>query len=254
LPYPQADYLCKGDLIDMQLEKEKWFGDCLELMNNIGDKTIDMVLCDLPFEMTACKWDKNIPIEPLWKQYERIVKDNGAIVLFAVQPFSSLLVNSNLKNFRYEWVWCKHQATNPSFFKRGPGRAHESLLVFYNKQPTYNPQIEYDKPYGGFKSRLGKKIGEAYGDNMKSQHRDNPDGERYPVSFLYFSNPNKGKVHPNQKPLGLCEYMIKTYTNVGDLVLDNSAGSGMTGVAARNLGRGYILIEKDQEIFNKMLI
>ena len=219
-------------------------------MKNIPDKSVDMILCDLPYGTTACKWDTIIPFDKLWEQYERVIKDNGAIVLTASQPFTSLLICSNLKLFRYEIIWVKHQATNPMFAKKGILKAHENVCIFYKKQSTYNPQLEYDKPYGGFKTRLGKKIGEAYGENINSQHRDNPDGSRYPVSFVYFGNPNKDKVHPTQKPAALMEYLIKTYTNEGDLILDNCAGSGSTLVAAKNLNRQFIGIEKEENYYN----
>ena len=162
-------------------------GDCLEKMKDIPDKSVDMVLCDLPYGTTACKWDVLIPFNELWRQYNRICKENAAIVLTGSQPFTSLLISSNLNDFRYELIWIKHQATNPMFAKKGILKAHENICVFYKNLPTYNPQLEYDIPYGGFKSRLGKKIGEAYGTNLESQHRDNPNGERYPVSFIYFA-------------------------------------------------------------------
>lgn len=225
-------------------------GDCLEKMDNVPDKSVDMVLCDLPYGTTACKWDSIIPMDKLWLHYERITKDNAAIVLTSSQPFTSLLICSNINLFKYEIIWIKHQATNPMFAKKGVLKAHENILVFYKNSPTYNPQIEYDKPYGGFKTRLGKKVGEVYGANLDSQHRNNPDGERYPVSFVYFSNPNKNKQHPTEKPLSLCEYLIKTYTNEGDLVLDNTMGSGTTCLAAKNLNRQFIGIEKEEKYFN----
>lgn len=224
-------------------------GDCLVEMQNIPDKSIDMICADLPYGTTACKWDTIIPFEPLWEQYKRIIKDNGAIVLFGSQPFTSALVMSNPKMFRYEIIWIKHQATNPMFAKKGFLKAHENILVFYDKLPTYNPIIEYDKPYGGFKTRLGKKVGEVYGACLDSQHRENPNGERYPVSFVYFSNTNIKKQHPTQKPVTLFEYLIKTYTNEGETVLDNTCGSGSTGVACVNTNRNFIGIEMDEAYF-----
>lgn len=232
------------------MKQELWLGDCLELMKDIPDKSIDMILCDLPFQVTSCSWDIIIPFDKLWSSYNRICKDKASIILFGTQPFTSKLILSNEKDFKYEIIWIKHQSTNPMFAKKGILKAHENICVFYKNQPTYNPQIEYDKPYGGFKSRLGKKVGEVYGDNLKSQHRDNPDGERYPVSFIYFSNPNKNKQHPTQKPLALCEYLIKTYTNENDTVLDNCMGSGTTCLAAKNLNRQFIGIEKEKEYYD----
>jgi len=230
--------------------QEVWFGDCLDLMKNISTQSVDMILCDLPYGTTACSWDCIIPFEDLWLNYNRIIKENGTVVLTGSQPFTSKLICSNIEDFKYEIIWIKHQATNPMFSKKGILKAHENICVFYRKQPTYNPQIEYDKPYGGFKSRLGKKIGEAYGEILDSQHRDNPDGERYPVSFVYFANVNKDKMHPTQKPVELMEYLIKTYTNEGDLILDNCAGSGSTLVAAKNLNRQFIGIEKEQKYYD----
>jgi len=223
--------------------------DCLIGMQRIPDKSIDMILCDLPYGTSACKWDVVIPFEPLWEQYKRIIKDNGAIVLFGSQPFTSALVMSSPELFRYEIIWIKHQATNPMFAKKGFLKAHENILVFYDKLPTYNPIIEYDKPYGGFKTRLGKKVGEVYGACLDSQHRENPNGERCPVSFVYFSNTNIKKQHPTQKPVPLMEYLIKTYTNEGELVLDNCIGSGTTAIACINTNRNYIGFELDKGYF-----
>ena len=223
-------------------------GDCLELMKDIPDKSIDMILCDLPYGTTACKWDVIIPFEPLWKQYNRIIKDNGAVVLFGSQPFTSKLIQSNLKNFRYELIWEKQQGTNPMFAKKGILKKHENICVFYKKQPTYNPQMSYgNKNYSAFSSK-NKNIGEIYGD-LKSKHRECNDGSRYPTSILRF-NTERTKYHPTQKPLLLCEYLIKTYTNGGDTVLDNCMGSGSTGVACVNTNRNFIGIELDEDYFN----
>ena len=226
-------------------------GDCLEIMPQIADKSVDMICTDLPYQVTNLSWDTLIPFAPLWAQYERIIKDNGAIILTGTQPFTSQLICSNLKLFKYEIIWIKHQATNPMFAKKGILKAHENICVFYKNSPAYNPQLEYDEPYGGFKSRLGKKIGEVYGENLKSQHRDNPDGARYPVSFVYFANPNKGKIHPTEKPVALLEYLIKTFSNPNDLVLDSCGGSGSLAIAALNTNRNFIAIEKNEEIYEK---
>ena len=222
-------------------------GDCLELMKEIPDKSIDMVLCDLPYGTTACKWDNVIPFEPLWEQYNRAIKDNGVIILFGSQPFTTKLINSNIKNFRYEVIWEKQQGTNPMFAKKGILKKHENICVFYKKQPTYNPQMSYgNKNYSAFLSE-DKNIGEVYGD-LKSKHRECNDGSRYPTSIIKF-NTERTKLHPTQKPVELLEYLIKTYTNEGDVVLDNCMGSGSTGVACINTNRNFIGYELDEHYF-----
>ena len=217
-------------------------GDCLELMKDIPDKSIDMILCDLPYGTTACKWDTIIPFEPLWEQYKRIIKDNGAIVLTASQPFTSALVMSSVKWFKYQWVWNKIQGTGFLNSKKAPLKSTEDVLVFYKQQPKYYPQMRTGfKPYkckqGGGSTVYGNK---SVGVETIS------DGSRYPLNLITFAR-DKDKTHPTQKPVALFEYLIKTYTNEGDLVLDNAAGSGTTGVACKNLNRNYILIEKEQE-------
>lgn len=218
-------------------------GDCLEVMPNIPDKSIDMILCDLPYGTTACKWDTIIPFEPLWKQYKRIIKDNGAIVLTASQPFTSKLVMSNLKMFKYEIIWDKIKPSTGLHAKIQPLRQHENILIFGGK--TYNPLMEKAK------NRIDKpriaNDGEAFGGKeILRQHSNN--GEKYPRSIITISNANQNnRQHPTQKPVALFEYLIKTYTNKGDIVLDNCAGSGTTGVACKNLGRNYILIEREKK-------
>ena len=222
-------------------------GDCLELMNKLPNQSIDLILCDLPYGTTACKWDVIIPFEPLWKQYNRIIKDNGAVVLFGSQPFTSKLIQSNLKNFRYELIWEKQQGTNPMFSKKGILKKHENICIFYKKQPTYNPQMSYgNKNYSAFSSE-DKNIGEVYGD-LKSKHRECNDGSRYPTSIIKF-NTERTKIHPTQKPVALLEWLIKTYSNEGDLTLDNCMGSGSTGVACINTNRKFIGIELDENYF-----
>lgn len=222
-------------------------GDCLELMQDIPSKSIDMILCDLPYQKTACEWDKLINMVLLWEQYNRIIKDNGVIALFGIEPFSSKLRMDNLKNYKYDIVWKKQQATNPMFAKKGVMRIHENISIFYKKQCTYNPQMTYGhKNYSSFKSNTSK-IGEIYG-NMKSAHRNCNDGSRYPVSVIKF-NTERSKFHPTQKPVALLEYLIKTYTNENDIVLDNCMGSGSTGVACVNTNRKFIGIEKDEKYF-----
>jgi site-specific DNA-methyltransferase (adenine-specific) len=224
---------------------ELYQGDCLEIMKTIPDDSVDMILADLPYEITAAKFDILIPFEPLWEQYNRIAKDDAAMVFTASQPFTTSLISSNLKNFRYEWIWEKPQGTNPMVAKIQPLKAHENIVVFYRKRPKYNPQMTISTPYGGFKSKQ-KKLGEVYGD-LDSKHRDNPEGTRYPKTVLQFKQ-EKG-IHPTQKPVPLMEYLIKTYTNENDVVLDNCFGGGTTGVAAKKTGRGFIGIELDEEYF-----
>jgi len=226
--------------------------DCLEGMKRIPDKSIDMILCDLPYGTTACKWDTIIPFEPLWEQYKRIIKDNGAIVLTASQPFTSALIMSNMKMFKYEWIWEKTQATGHLDAKRKPMKAHENILVFYNKQPIYN----FQKTQGHkrkvslarHKEKTEKNQAEIY--HKADKFTDYDTTERYPRSVLVFpSDKQKCSLHPTQKPVALMEYLIKTYTNEGDTVLDNCMGSGTTGVACKNLNRNFIGIELDETYF-----
>jgi len=227
-------------------------GDCLEVMPNIPDKSIDMILCDLPYGTTACKWDIIIPFEPLWKEYRRIIKDNGAIVLTASQPFTSALVISNLEMFKYEWIWNKKRITSPMLAKKQPLRQHENVLIFYKNQCIYNPIPTKKNTLKSFsKKEMKSGKGEVWG-GMKRFGVRNENEYGYPKSILndipVITNMSKEKfVHPIQKPVALFEYLIKTYTNEGDLVLDNCAGSGTTGVACKNLGRNYILIEKEEK-------
>ena len=198
---------------------------------------------------TACKWDTIIPFEPLWEQYKRIIKDNGAIVLFGSEPFSSALRMSNIKNYKYDWIWEKAIGANPLLCKKQPMKYHENISVFYKKQPTYNPQMTKGKLRNKKPEMFGNKTDENWGGAMRDiKGIDNVNDLYYPRSYQYFSNANqKDKVHPTQKPVALFEYLIKTYTNEGDLVLDNCAGSGTTGVACKNLNRNFILIEQDEK-------
>lgn len=221
-------------------------GDCLELMKSISDNSVDMVLCDLPYGTTDCKWDTIIPFDLLWEQYNRICKEDAAMVFTASQPFTTSLAYSNIKNLRYEWIWEKPQGTNPMAAKYMPLKSHENILVFYRKKPTYNPQMWQGTPYGGFNSDTSK-IGEVYGD-MKSQHRDNPEGSRYPKTIIR-TKQEKG-YHPTQKPVELMEYLIKTYTNENEIVLDNTMGSGSTGVACINTNRKFIGIELEKKYYD----
>jgi len=227
-------------------------GDCLEIMPNIPDKSIDMILCDLPYGTTACKWDIIIPFEPLWKEYKRLIKDNGAIVLTASQPFTSMLVMSNLKMFKYEWIWIKSKATNFLMGKRQPLKYTENICIFYKKLPTYNPQMikrdEKNKRNNKKCTQLIDKTKGINSDKYANRLKAGMNDYIYPRNYINIPQNTRVKsLHPTQKPVALFEYLIKTYTNKGDLVLDNCAGSGTTGVACKNLGRNYILIEKEKE-------
>ena len=223
-------------------------GDCLQVMKGIPDKSVDMILCDLPYGTTACKWDTIIPFEPLWEQYKRIIKDNGAIVLTASQPFTSALVMSNVKMFKYEWIWDK---VKPSTFlnaKRQPLMKHESIVVFSDgKFPDYYPIKTKGRMRNKTPNRAEVKREQVYR-NLDNKNIENVNDSYYPKSIIEVSNASqRGKLHPTQKPVALFEYLIKTYTNEGDLVLDNCAGSGTTGVACQNLKRNFILIEQEPE-------
>lgn len=224
--------------------------DCLEKMKEIDEKSIDMILCDPPYEVSVCEWDKIIPFDKLWEQYKRIRKDNAPILIFGKQPFTTLVNMSNLDEFKYEIIWRKQQATNPMCAKTRIMPIHENISVFYKEQCTYNPQMSYGhRCYGSFNG--DKNIGEIYGD-IKSSHRECSDGSRYPVSVLEYNNV-RGDIHPTQKPIALLEYLIKTYTNEGDLVLDNCSGSGSTLIACFNAKRNYIGIEKNEEYYKASL-
>ena len=218
-------------------------GDCLELMKNIPDESIDMILCDLPYGTTRNKWDSIISLDKLWEQYERIIKNNGAIVLFSQMPFTIILAESNFKRLKYEWIWEKEQGTGFLNSKKMPLKSHENILVFYKKQPTYNPQMRI-----GFKPYIIKKgnHGSNYGNDKGAITISN--GERFPLDIINFKR-DKDKLHPTQKPVALLEYLIKTYTNENDTVLDNCMGSGSTGVACINTNRNFIGIEIDDHYF-----
>ena len=225
-------------------------GDCLEIMKDIPDKGIDMILCDLPYGTTACKWDTIIPFEPLWEQYKRIIKDNGAIVLTASQPFTSALVMSNPDMFRYEIIWQKERPTNFMMGNKQILKYHENVCIFYKEQPVYNPILEEKPPENKRKNKPRRMTNAVYGitDGQKYEERVVQGGIKdfnYPHSIQFFSM-ERG-LHPTQKPVALFEYLIKTYTNEGETVLDNCAGSGTTGVACQNLKRNFILIEKEPE-------
>lgn len=228
-------------------------GDCLELMKDIPDGSIDMILCDLPYGTTACKWDSVIPFEPLWEQYKRIIKDNGAIVLTASQPFTSALVMSNPKMFGYEWIWEKSKASNFLLARKQVLKAHESVLVFSKETPNYFPQKTKGNPYkGDGRSKKGSKS-DVVNNVPNPTFRNDNEGDRFPRSVQYFKTAESEKVgalHPTQKPVALMEYLIRTYTNEGETVLDNCMGSGTTGVACINTNRNFIGIEKDENYFS----
>jgi site-specific DNA-methyltransferase (adenine-specific) len=221
-------------------------GDCLELMPELADKSIDMILCDLPYGTTACKWDVIIPFEPLWAQYKRIIKDNGAIVLFGREPFTSKLIVSNLNCYKHKWVWNKKQMGNYANAKYMPLQIEEDIVVFAKGRVNYYPEMRTGKlrKKGG-----GKKQCMSMSSFIKPEHFTVND-QYYPVNLLEdfpnCSNKN-GRVHPTQKPVPLLEYLIKTYTNEGDLVLDNCMGSGSTGVACKNLDRDFIGMELNEK-------
>lgn len=224
-------------------------GDCLEQLANVKDKTVDLILTDLPFQTTQNKWDVLIPFEPLWEQYGRVIKDNGAIVLNAMQPFTSQLICSKLEWFKYELIWQKNKPRGFLNAKKQPLRTHESIVVFYKNQPTYNPQkTTGHKPVNSYTKHTSD--GTNYGKTKSVSGGGST--ERYPTSILSFpvvNNDSKQKYHPTQKPIELSEYLIKTFTNEGDLVLDSCMGSGTTCLAAKNLARQYIGIEKDETYY-----
>ena len=227
---------------------ELWQGDFLELMKNIPDGSVDMVLCDLPYGTTRNKWDSIIPLDSLWERYKRVIKENGAIVLFSAEPFTSLLITSNIQWFRYDLIWSKTQGSDFLNANRKPLRSHENICVFYKKQPTYNAQKTEGKPY---KAKSGESTSSNFGKFNGNHHTENKDGKRYPLSVLRFSGENnRGKQHPTQKPTDLLEWLIKTYTNEGETVLDNCMGSGSTGIACINTNRNFIGIELDDGYFN----
>lgn len=233
-------------------------GDCIELMNNLPDQSVDLILADLPYAKTHNRWDSLIPFEDLWKQYNRVIKEHGAIVLFGQTDFSAQLIMSNPKMFRYTLVWDKVRTTGFLNARRMPLRRHEDILVFYKKLPTYNPQmVEGGEPSHSRGKKWESKgmvqdDGKIYGKYDHSfKAPSTQTNMKYPTSILQFSNKVQGNIHPTQKPVKLLEYLIKTYSNEGDIVLDNTMGSGSTGVAAIKTGRKFIGMELDNDYFNK---
>ena len=231
-------------------------GDCLEVMKGIEDKSIDMILCDLPYGTTACKWDIIIPFDKLWEQYNRVIKDNGAIVLFASEPFASYLRLSNIKEFKYDLVWNKKRPTGQLNAKKQPLRQHEMICVFYKKQCTYNPIFHKNRLKRSYIGKVEKsrKASDDYGQQYDYESNISADSLSYPRSVIeqttVIGNSKEKVAHPTQKPVALLEYLIKTYSNEGDLVLDNCMGSGSTCVACINTNRNFIGIEMDENYFN----
>lgn len=225
-------------------------GDCLELMKNIPRGSIDMILCDLPYGTTRCRWDTVIPLAQLWEQYKRVIKYNGAIVLFSTQPFTSELIVSNREMYRYEWIWHKTQPTGYLNAKKMPLRVHENIEVFYKGPPIYNPQFTHGHKRKTAVNRYERAAdgNSIYGHEYRNTKYDSTD--RYPVDVQKFGTGDKAKrLHVAQKPLALLEYMILTYTRPGETVMDNCMGSGSTGVAALNTGRDFVGMELDPECF-----
>ena len=223
--------------------------DCLEGMKRIPDKSVDMILCDLPYGTTACKWDTIIPFEPLWEQYERVIKDNGAIVLTAGQPFTSALVMSNPKRFKYCWTWDKVTAKGHLVAKIRPMQQTEDIVVFGKGRIQYYPIMEdREKDRKDVDTEYSRT--EIMGGEVKRKRKKVVRTKKYPKTILTFSNASqKGKVHPTQKPVALFEYLIKTYTNEGETVLDNCMGSGTTAIACMNTDRNYIGFELDEDYY-----
>jgi len=234
-----------------KLDKEKVClvkGDCLEVMLNIEPKSIDLILCDLPYGVTKNKWDVIISFEKLWEQYNRIIKDNGAIVLFGSQPFTTMLISSNMKYFRYSLVWEKNKFSDFLNAKRKPMKTNEDICIFYKKQPTYNIQYWYSTPYHRWNTQKAVDKQTNYG-----SHKSNvveSDGKRLPTTVLKFNRVERPS-HPTQKPVDLLEWLIKSYTNEGDTVLDNCMGVGSTGVASKKNNRNFIGIELDETYYNQ---
>lgn len=235
------DFLETNGIINQLFE-----GDCLEWMRRFPDNCVDMVLCDLPYGTTQNKWDSLVPLDDLWREYKRIVKDNGAIVLTSHGLFTGQLMQSNPQMFRYKWVWEKSKATNFLNAKKQPLRKHEDICVFYKQQPVYHPQMVSGEPYD--KGIRKNQLSGSYGDFLPVHVQSS--GLRYPTDIVYFKTAeSEGKViHPTQKPVELGRYMVRTYTNPGDIVLDNTCGSGSFLVSALLEGRNFIGIEKNENV------
>jgi site-specific DNA-methyltransferase (adenine-specific) len=237
--------------------------DCFNVMKDIPDGSIDMILCDLPYGTTSCKWDIILPFDLLWEQYHRIIKDNGAIVLFGSEPFSSALRMSNINMFRYDWIWQKNSSGGFATANKMPMKRHEVISVFYKKLPIYNPQFkEYStstkKRFGqngkiNRKKQVENSTNQIHGGLSLEGNEIDVKRGAFPTTCLFFDNlpnSNQTRLHPTQKPVALLEYLIKTYTNENETVLDNTAGSFSTAIACINTDRNYIMIEKDKEYFD----
>jgi site-specific DNA-methyltransferase (adenine-specific) len=232
--------------------------DCFDVFQYIADKSVNLILCDLPYGTTACKWDSILPFDKLWKEYERIITDNGAIVLTASQPFTSALVMSNPKMFKYEWIWDKVSHTNPFIAKYRCLSVHENILVFAKGKTTYNPQKYFNGVVRNDKGKNGKRLGELFINNDAGYTR-NMNGFANPKSIITIQRESisgsneertKNSLHPTQKPLELMKYLVKTYSNEDDVVMDNCMGSNTTGLACKELNRQYIGIEKDKNYYD----
>ena len=239
-------------------EVKLYHGDCLKVMGGVADKSIDLILTDPPYGTTACKWDCVIPFNEMWEQLNRIIKDNGAIVLFGSEPFSSALRMSNINNYRYDWIWDKGRGFGFANANKMPMKSHEIISVFYKHLPTYNPQKTKGKPYstkGGMRKNIIKTLEDKEklgGDltrrcaSFRAETINN--GDRFPLTVLNYKK-DSDSLHPTQKPIALLEYLIKTYTNKNEKVLDFTMGSGSTGVACINTNRNFIGIELDDNYF-----
>jgi len=227
--------------------------DCFNVFPSIQDKSIDMIICDLPFSITACKWDKPIDLKLLWDNYKRILKPNGVVALHSIQPFTTDLINSNREWFKYNYIWIKTQAANFQLAKKMPLKKHEDVCIFYGKTPLYQPQMTKGVPV---KKRIGQnKYQDRKSDMYLSSKPSNLENVisdmYYPTTILQYPSESRNKsLHPTQKPVELTEFLIKTYTREGETVLDNCAGSGTVGVACKNTNRNFILIEKEEKYFN----
>ena len=219
--------------------------DCMDILKQLPDKSIDCIICDLPYGTTACSWDTVIPFDKLWEQYKRIRKDNTPIVLFGSEPFSTYLRMSNINEYKYDWIWNKFKGGNPLLAKKQPIKITENISIFGNNIKYYPIMVDRDVPKkrGSNKGKISEINNNAFIEN-KTYY------QYYPKNLLEFSNANQNdKIHPTQKPVALLEYLIKTYSNEGDLILDNCSGSGTTAVACHNLNRRFICIEKDEDYY-----